>query len=83
MPLQIQQPMPKVQIRGLQKSFGDQSVLDGLDLDIQAGHHLVLLGVSGSGKTVLLKCILGLVEADSGIDHDRRRRHRRPTAGRQ
>ena len=60
------QPMPKIRIRGLEKSFGDQRVLDGLDLKIQAGDHLVLLGVSGSGKTVLFKCILGLIEADAG-----------------
>lgn len=61
-----QPPMPKIRIKGLQKAFGDKVVLAGLDLDIQAGDHLVLLGVSGSGKTVLLKCILGLIEADAG-----------------
>lgn len=60
------QPMTKIRIKGLHKAFGDKAVLDGLDLDIKAGDHLVLLGVSGSGKTVLLKCILGLMEADSG-----------------
>lgn len=60
------QPTPKIRIRGLTKSFSDQTVLAGLDLDIRAGDHVVLLGASGSGKTVLVKCILGLLEADSG-----------------
>ncbi|MEM9440514.1 MAG: ATP-binding cassette domain-containing protein, partial [Pseudomonadota bacterium] len=61
-----QQPTPKIRIRGLKKVFGDKVVLNGIDLDVRAGDHLVLLGVSGSGKTVLLKCILGLIDADAG-----------------
>jgi len=62
----IDQPISKICIRGLTKTFGDQTVLAGIDLDIRAGDHLVLLGASGSGKTVLVKCILGLLEADAG-----------------
>ncbi len=64
--MMIEQPTPKIRIRGLKKSFGGQAVLAGLDLDIRAGEHLVLLGASGSGKTVLVKCILGLMQADAG-----------------
>ena len=57
---------PKLQIRGLRKAFGPQVVLADIDLDIAAGDNLVLLGASGSGKTVLAKCILGLVKPDAG-----------------
>jgi len=57
---------PKIRIRGLHKTFGTQTVLAGVDLDIAAGNNLVLFGGSGSGKTVLAKCILGLVEPDAG-----------------
>jgi len=57
---------PKIRIRGLKKAFGSQQVLAGIDLDVPAGRNLVLLGASGSGKTVLLRCILGLVEPDAG-----------------
>lgn len=57
---------PKISIRGLRKSFGNQIVLAGVDLDIAAGDNLVLFGGSGAGKTVLAKCLLGLVEPDAG-----------------
>jgi phospholipid/cholesterol/gamma-HCH transport system ATP-binding protein len=57
---------PKIQIRGLKKSFGRKVVLDGLDLDIGAGDSIVIIGGSGSGKSVLLKCILGLLHPDGG-----------------
>ncbi len=57
---------PKIRIRGLKKAFGDKVVLDGIDLDVQAGTSTVVIGGSGSGKSVLLKCILGLVEPDAG-----------------
>jgi phospholipid/cholesterol/gamma-HCH transport system ATP-binding protein len=59
-------PVPKVRIRGLCKRFGDHVVLSDLDLDIPACTNVALLGASGSGKTVLARCILGLVEPDSG-----------------
>ncbi len=57
---------PKIRIRGLRKAFGAKQVLDGIDLDVAAGTSMVVIGGSGSGKSVLLKCILGLVEPDSG-----------------
>ena len=57
---------PKVRIRNLRKSFGGQVVLAGVDLDLAAGENLVLLGASGSGKTVLVKCVLGLLTPDGG-----------------
>ncbi|QJD97430.1 ATP-binding cassette domain-containing protein [Mucilaginibacter robiniae] len=55
-----------VSIRGLQKSFGDYHVLRGIDLDLYKGENLVVLGRSGTGKSVLIKVISGLLQADSG-----------------
>ena len=57
---------PKIRIRGLRKAFGPKQVLDGIDLDVAAGTSTVVIGGSGSGKSVLLKCILGLIEPDAG-----------------
>jgi phospholipid/cholesterol/gamma-HCH transport system ATP-binding protein len=57
---------PKIQIRGVCKSFGPKVVLDGLDLDVAVGESVVVIGGSGTGKSVLLKCILGLLTPDSG-----------------
>ncbi|HET6182719.1 MAG TPA: ATP-binding cassette domain-containing protein [Acetobacteraceae bacterium] len=56
----------KIRIRGLRKSFGRKVVLDGVDLDVPAASVMVVIGGSGSGKSVLLKCILGLIEPDAG-----------------
>lgn len=53
-------------LRGVKKAFGPKVVLNGVDLDIRKGELVVVIGGSGTGKSVLLKCILGLVEADSG-----------------
>lgn len=58
--------VPKIRLAGLRKAFGAKQVLDGIDLEIRAGHSMVILGGSGSGKSVMLKCILGLVTPDSG-----------------
>jgi phospholipid/cholesterol/gamma-HCH transport system ATP-binding protein len=58
--------VPKIRIRGLHKEFGSKVVLDGIDLDVPTGTSMVVIGGSGSGKSVLLKCILGLIEPDSG-----------------
>ncbi len=57
---------PKIRIRGLHKSFGPKHVLRGLDLDVAEGESLVVIGGSGTGKSVLLKCILGLLHPDAG-----------------
>jgi phospholipid/cholesterol/gamma-HCH transport system ATP-binding protein len=62
----VPQAIPKIRVRGLKKSFGEKVVLDGLDLDLFAGDSLVVIGGSGSGKSVLLKCIFGLLQADGG-----------------
>src|SRR6478609_8993680 len=59
-------PFPKIRLRNLRKSFGEKLVLDGIDLDIMSETSMVVIGGSGSGKSVLLKCILGLLEADAG-----------------
>jgi len=55
-----------LKIRGLTKAFGDQVVLDKIDLDLPFGSHTTVIGKSGTGKSVLLKCISGLLEADAG-----------------
>ena len=57
---------PKLRIRGLCKAFGAKSVLRGVDLDARAGESVVIIGGSGTGKSVTIKCVLGLVEPDSG-----------------
>ena len=48
------------------KAFGSKRVLDGVDLDVAAGTSMVVIGGSGTGKSVLLRCILGLIEPDAG-----------------
>ena len=53
-------------LRGVSKSFGEKRVLDGLDLSVAQGESLVVIGGSGTGKSVLLKCILGLEAPESG-----------------
>ena len=53
-------------ISGLAKAFGVKKGLNGVDLSVVSGENIVVIGGSGSGKSVLLKCILGLVTPDSG-----------------
>jgi phospholipid/cholesterol/gamma-HCH transport system ATP-binding protein len=57
---------PKIEMRGVKKSFGSNHVLRGVDLTVPAGESLVIIGGSGTGKSVTLKCILGLIPPDSG-----------------
>ena len=55
-----------ISIRGLEKSFGNNHVLRGVDLDLYRGENLVVLGRSGTGKSVLIKIIVGLLKPDAG-----------------
>jgi phospholipid/cholesterol/gamma-HCH transport system ATP-binding protein len=57
---------PKIEIRGLRKAFGEKRVLNGLDLEVGVGESVVVIGGSGSGKSVTLKCVLGLIHPDGG-----------------
>ena len=56
-----------IEIEGLKKSFGTKAVLRGIDLSVARGESLVVIGGSGTGKSVLLKCILGLVRPEAGV----------------
>jgi phospholipid/cholesterol/gamma-HCH transport system ATP-binding protein len=56
----------KIRVVNLQKSFGENQVLRGVHLEIQQGESMVVIGGSGSGKTVLIKCIIGLIRPDGG-----------------
>ena len=57
---------PKIQLTGVKKAFDDKHVLRGIDLSIGKGESVVIIGGSGTGKSVTLKCILGLLETDQG-----------------
>jgi len=58
---------PVLEIKDLSKSFGDNHVLNGFNLELYEGENLVIMGKSGSGKSVMIKCLVGLMEADSGV----------------
>lgn len=62
----MSQATTKIALKGVKKAFGKKVVLNGIDLTVTKGESLVIIGGSGSGKSVLLKCILGLVTPDSG-----------------
>jgi phospholipid/cholesterol/gamma-HCH transport system ATP-binding protein len=57
---------PKIELRDVKKAFGSKQVLNGVNLVVEAGKSMVIIGGSGTGKSVMLKCILGLIEPDSG-----------------
>lgn len=61
-----QVPDAIIRVRGLRKSFNDKEVLHGISLDVPRGEITVIIGGSGSGKTVLLKHLIGLIRPDSG-----------------
>ena len=55
-----------IEVRGIKKAFGDQEVLKGIDMDLKPGLCNLIIGSSGSGKTVMLKSIVGLIQPDAG-----------------
>jgi len=57
---------PKIALVGVEKSFGRKRVLDGIDLTVAPGESLVIIGGSGTGKSVLIKCILGIMRPEAG-----------------
>ena len=57
---------PVIQLKNVSKSFGSNSVLRDFTFDLNKGENVVVLGKSGSGKSVLIKCIIGLIKPDSG-----------------
>jgi phospholipid/cholesterol/gamma-HCH transport system ATP-binding protein len=61
-----QHATPKISVRELRKSFGRKRVLEGVDIDCGSGESLVIIGGSGTGKSVLVKCILGLLHPEAG-----------------
>lgn len=60
------EPEAKIVLKGVNKAFGSNVILDNLDLTVPAGKSLVVIGGSGTGKSVMLKCILGLLHPESG-----------------
>lgn len=62
----VVEAVPKVELRGVKKRFGSKVVLDGLDLVIPRGESLVVIGGSGTGKSVMIKCVLGILHAEAG-----------------
>jgi phospholipid/cholesterol/gamma-HCH transport system ATP-binding protein len=59
-------PVPKIRVENLRKSFQGKVVLDGIDLSVAEGESVVIVGPSGTGKSVLLKHLIGLIRPDSG-----------------
>jgi phospholipid/cholesterol/gamma-HCH transport system ATP-binding protein len=59
-------PPIKIRVINLHKSFGEKQVLKGCDVEVREGESMVVIGGSGSGKTVLIKCIIGLIQPDRG-----------------
>ncbi len=69
----MNRPAPKIALKGLKKRFGPKVVLDGIDLEVVTGESVVVIGGSGTGKSVMLKCVIGIIEPDEGtvlIDGD-------------
>ncbi|MGQ0742145.1 MAG: ABC transporter ATP-binding protein [Alphaproteobacteria bacterium] len=58
--------VPKIELRGVKKRFGPKVVLDGIDLTLEQGESLVVIGGSGSGKSVMIKSVLGILRPDAG-----------------
>ena len=58
---------PDIEITNLHKTFGENEVLNGVDITVNKGEYVVILGRSGSGKSVTIKCLVGLEKADEGV----------------
>ncbi len=58
---------PKIELKSVKKRFGPKVVLDGVDLTVNEGDSVVIIGGSGSGKSVTIKCVLGILRADGGL----------------
>ena len=65
-PKSINSKKVMIEINDLKKSFGDNHVLNGFNLKLFEGENLVIMGKSGSGKSVMIKCLIGLIQPDSG-----------------
>src|SRR5450432_2050564 len=68
-PANVPKPLEEeivINVRNLQKSFGTHKVLNGISLDLHQSENLVILGRSGTGKSVLIKCMVGLMDPDEG-----------------
>ena len=61
----LKQPS-RLSVRGIKKSFGSNTVLKGIDLDVPAGSVLALIGGNGAGKSTLVKIVMGIYQADEG-----------------
>ena len=61
-----QEPSVHIALKDVRKAFGPKQVLNGVNLDIPRGQSVVIIGGSGTGKSVTLKCILGILQPDSG-----------------
>jgi len=59
-------PQPFISLQNVKKSFGPKHVLNGINVEVRKGRSLVVIGGSGTGKSVMLKCILGILHADAG-----------------
>lgn len=58
-----------IEIKDMKKSFGQNHVLNGFSMKLSKGENLVIMGKSGSGKSVMIKCLIGLIQCDSGSIH--------------
>ena len=63
----MEKNVPVIEITNLHKTFGENDVLNGVDITINKGEYVVVLGRSGSGKSVTIKCLVGLEKADKGV----------------
>ena len=63
----MEKNVPVIEITNLHKTFGENDVLNGVDIHVNKGEYVVILGRSGSGKSVTIKCLVGLEKADKGV----------------